>query len=46
MNLKEKLAFSAVFGDFDLWDRSLSEDRQSWLRLALLNNPALLSEED
>ena len=46
MNLNEKLAFSAVFGDFDLWDRSLTDDGQSWLRLALLNNPELLTEQD
>jgi hypothetical protein len=46
MDHDEKLAFSAAFGDFDLWDRNVAEDGQSWLRLALLNNPDLLTEQD
>jgi hypothetical protein len=46
MDHDEKLAFSGAFGDFDLWDRSLEEDGRSWERLALLNNPDLLTEED
>jgi hypothetical protein len=46
MDHDEKLAFSAVFGHFDLWDKSLTEDSPAWLRLALLNNPDILTEED
>ena len=46
MNHDEKLAFSGAFGNFDVWDRSLADDNPAWLRLALLNNPDLLSEQD
>ena len=46
MGHDEKLAFSAVFGDFDLWDKNVTEDGQSWQRLALLNDPDLLTEQD
>ena len=46
MSHDEKLAFSAAFGDFDLWDRNVAEEGQSWLRLALLNDPDLLTEQD
>lgn len=46
MDHDEKLAFSAAFGDFDLWDRNLAEDGQSWRRLALLDSPDLLTEQD
>ena len=46
MSHEEKLGFSAAFGDFDLWDSSVAEDGQSWMRLALLNNADLLTEQD
>jgi hypothetical protein len=46
MSYREKLGFSGAFGDFDLWDRTLAADGQSWLRLALLDNADLLTEQD
>ena len=46
MSDDEKLDFSAAFGNFDVWDRSIAEDGPAWERLALLNNPELLTEQD
>jgi hypothetical protein len=42
----EKLAFSGVFGDFDIWDASMAKERASWVRLAILNYPELIAVED
>jgi hypothetical protein len=46
MSHSEKLAFSAVFGDFDLWDRNVEQEGQAWLRLDMLDNADLLTEEN
>lgn len=43
---EEKLAFSDSFANFALWDRIILEEKAIWLRLAPLNMPDLLSEED
>jgi hypothetical protein len=42
----EKLALSDAFGGFDLWDQLIAEERETWLRMAALNIPDLLTEED
>jgi hypothetical protein len=46
MGDKEKLSFSDAFGDFDLWERISIEEKAIWLRLAPLNTPDLLAEQD
>jgi hypothetical protein len=46
MSYKEKLALSDSFNDFDLWERVTLEEKAIWLRLAPLNMPDLLSEQD
>ena len=46
MDHDERLAFSDVFGDFDLWDRVREQERQTWYRLSMLNTPDLLTEQD
>src|SRR5207302_10605784 len=46
MGYKEKLAFSDSFADFALWERISFEEKAIWLRLAPLNLPDLLSEQD
>lgn len=46
MGHDEKLAFSAAFGDFDLWDRNLEQEGQAWLRLAVIDNADLLTEQN
>jgi len=46
MSHDQKLAFSGAFGDFDLWDKNLLQEGQSWQRLALLNVSDMLTEED
>jgi hypothetical protein len=46
MSYKEKLALSDSFNDFDLWERISFEEKAIWLRLAPLNMPDLLSEQD
>jgi hypothetical protein len=45
MEHAERLAFSDVFGAFDLWDRVREQERQTWYRLSMLNTPALLTDE-
>jgi len=42
----EKLRFSDAFGWFDVWDRILQQESAIWLRLAPLNTPTLLSDEN
>jgi hypothetical protein len=42
----EKLRFSDAFGWFDVWDRILQQESAIWLRIAPLNTPTLLSEEN
>ena len=46
MTDEEKLAFSDSFTNFELWNRIIIEEKAIWLRLAPLNMPDLLSEED
>ena len=46
MEHDDKLAFSDVFGAFDLWDRVREQERQIWYRLSMLNTPDLLTEQD
>jgi hypothetical protein len=46
MSDKEKLAFSDSFANLELWERISIEEKAIWLRLAPLNLPDLLSEED
>ena len=46
MSYKDKLAFSDSFANFALWDRIIAEEKAIWLRLAPLNMPDLLSEQD
>lgn len=42
----EKLKFSDAFGWFDVWDRYIQDETAIWKRLAPLNTPDLLSDED
>ena len=42
----EKLAFSDVFGGFELWDEKTKAEGDVWLRLLLLNTPEFLSDEN
>ena len=46
MSDKEKLSFSDAFANLELWERISIEEKTIWLRLAPLNLPDLLSEED
>jgi hypothetical protein len=46
MSHDEKLSFSDVFGSFDLWDKAVANEGEIWLRLAPLNTPDLLTEQD
>ena len=46
MDHDERLAFSDVFGAFDLWDRVREQERQTWYRLSMLNTPELLTDQD
>jgi hypothetical protein len=46
MTHKEKLAYSDAFGEFDLFDDRLRKEVDVWLRLAPLNTPDLLTEEN
>jgi hypothetical protein len=46
MKHDDKLAFSDVFGAFDLWDRVREQERQTWYRLSMLNTPDFLTDQD
>ena len=42
----EKLAFSDVFGSFDIWEKVSENENATWRALAPLNIAELLTEED
>jgi len=46
MGHDEKLAYSDVFGGFEVWDRAMTVEADAWLRLAPLNHPEFISEGD
>jgi hypothetical protein len=46
MNLNEKLDFARAFSSYENLDQALLREQDAWLKLAALDDPALLSESD
>lgn len=46
MNLTEKLAFARAFSSYDNLDQALLREQDAWLKLGVLDDPALLTEAD
>jgi hypothetical protein len=42
----EKLKFSDAFGWFEVWDQTILQESAIWLRLAPLNTPSLLTDNN
>ncbi len=46
MSLKEKLAFARAFSSYENLDQALLREQDAWLKLGVLDDPALLTEAD
>jgi hypothetical protein len=46
MPLEEQLDYSNAFSNYDNWDAIRKDERQAWLRLAVLDHPEALTEDD
>lgn len=46
MSLGEKLAFARAFSSYENLDQALLREQDAWLKLAVLDDPALLSDGD
>jgi hypothetical protein len=46
MTLNERLKFSAAYDQFASLDRTLLQEQDAWRRLDVLDNPAILKEDD
>ena len=46
MSLSEKLAFAKAFSSYENLDQALLREQDAWLKLAALNDPALLDGSD
>lgn len=46
MSLAQKLAFARAFSSYENLDQALQREQDAWLKLGVLDDPALLSEGD
>lgn len=46
MSLAQKLAFARAFSSYENMDQALLREQDAWLKLGVLDDPALLSESD
>lgn len=46
MGHDEKLGFSSAFGAYQSWDKATTQEAEAWRKLAALNEPDLLDEQD
>jgi hypothetical protein len=46
MPLKEQLEYSNAFANYENWDVIRGDERKAWLRLAVLDNPRVLTDAD